>query len=1435
MKSLSRLKRIIALIMIVMLLFAYLPVYSALASPILTISPKYLSSSELPKSVTVTSSQSNTFTVGSIYPVLLPILGVGFYGESQALSLMDSSDTEVLVLIPSGLTDGQYELRIGDPNGDKTEDGSIYYLAGTVIIADGTIEGNVPIVSLANGYDTKENVTITGKYSNFSVGQSVVEIIDGLGSVVETPNVTDVTDVDDYTKTLTFSLNTGLISGLYNIKVTSGTELLTKTNGIEVRGAPFINLPVELSLSEGYSQNTISVTGSNTVFNNGTTVSVLDSIGDDTEKVGDITIINANSLTFTLNSGLSTGTYTVKVKTGVEESTANFVILQPSVDLKKKLEDIDVYSVGYANDMMDLRLIGTNTNFDNGTTQLIILNSLGQDVTASALSGSKTISGQTINFAINRNISAGTYTVKAVTGGEAVLDTFEIVSSSIQTIVFNSNVYDNSSSKLGKGYVGFSVSVVGTNTNFNSNTTAYIDGQDKVTSITSSDESSLNFNIESGLSNGSYVIVIDMDGDTGTTNDQLTSSTHGQLAFIVTEASINSVSPSLIVNTSDVAATINVNGLDTHFTVDDAIKVRITNSNGDSVGTVSNINISDDENLSFNVVPSSISSQGLYDVEVEVNKNGFVEISRKTGVLNVGTSGISDVSPGYVYEDQLNGGVYITLTGIGTSFNGTTQLFINDQAVTPTINSETSLAYTVPNSLTEGSIEIKVIESGKNPYITSFLVKKSRTISINPSAKELDYNAFDLFIDSNGTIDFNGSSNKPTITITGPNGFNQVINEANITIASNDIIYFSFPTDGEVGNYTLTTNWTSGDHSDLSLQASFIINHKYNEIYFKSDGAKVTSITKLEGDGSFNLTAWGKTIAEGQSDVDLTSKVIWNVASGNDVITIINGNATILKLGTATIEASYDGITQAIIVIINGEGGGGFIGFPPIGGIPVDGEIPEDGEETEGQDQLNGDLNDAEEQINNLLDSEFSFDETKETLSNIVQNIDELSRSLAQSLTSVIEKFGKVDVFSTINEDDGEVIQLDQVEFNNAIERVKDLKQNINELVEGIKENTLASLLNEPSITIPIEHSLEKKLTLPIDESLINTLNKEKLSLKLETDVTSLKIPSLAFYEDVYQGLDNISVNQVKIDIDNFKEIKEATNKSSETTENNYSKLIGDIYDFSISKTNVAGETTEIGMFNKPILLTLKVDSGNYSNNDVDFDKLSIFRFDEEKSEWVPEGGRYDPKIKSISVYRNHLSKYAVFEYHKTFDDIQSGWSWAKKEIEALASKVIIKGADENNFNPAGKITRAQFATLLGRALQLEEEAYDSNVFTDLKDNQYYTGYVLAMKKLGLITGYNDGTFRAQDEISREQMATMIMRTYEYVTGTKVTDVDGFNNTYFTDSNKISSWASNYVKAAKALGIINGVGNNLFAPKDIANRAQAAKMIYQMLTNSDIL
>ncbi|MFD0960007.1 S-layer homology domain-containing protein [Paenibacillus chungangensis] len=203
----------------------------------------------------------------------------------------------------------------------------------------------------------------------------------------------------------------------------------------------------------------------------------------------------------------------------------------------------------------------------------------------------------------------------------------------------------------------------------------------------------------------------------------------------------------------------------------------------------------------------------------------------------------------------------------------------------------------------------------------------------------------------------------------------------------------------------------------------------------------------------------------------------------------------------------------------------------------------------------------------------------------------------------------------------------------------------------------------------------------------------------------------------------------------------------------------------------------------------------------------------------------------TIAMQHNANGVYVVVSSRKSFGDLNG--HWGRQAIEWLASKGIVSGVSQTQFNPDGEITRAEFAALLVRSLGLQEEIKQTT-FADVGSNEWYTGVIGAAVSSGLINGYKDGTFRPDASISREQMATMITRALAFA-GQPAPSADPHSLSQFKDGSEISSWAASSVAGALQIGLVTGMGDGSFDPAGEASRAQAATMLLRMLRFAEFM
>ncbi|NLY43024.1 MAG: S-layer homology domain-containing protein [Clostridiaceae bacterium] len=204
-------------------------------------------------------------------------------------------------------------------------------------------------------------------------------------------------------------------------------------------------------------------------------------------------------------------------------------------------------------------------------------------------------------------------------------------------------------------------------------------------------------------------------------------------------------------------------------------------------------------------------------------------------------------------------------------------------------------------------------------------------------------------------------------------------------------------------------------------------------------------------------------------------------------------------------------------------------------------------------------------------------------------------------------------------------------------------------------------------------------------------------------------------------------------------------------------------------------------------------------------------------------GARYDSSTGQMIFTVNRFNKYALTYYKKTFNDLQNH-EWARKYIEFMASKGIIKGTSDTTYSPQNNITRADFMVLLVRTLGLTGEP-DSN-FDDVKPDKYYYKEIGIAKQLGLTAGVGDNKFNPEENISRQDMMLMAARALAKIgkitlSGTR-DDLQQFN-----DASMVSEYAVQGVASLIKEGIIQGSDNKI-NPLGTATRAEVAVIMYRI-------
>ncbi|XID92994.1 DUF5722 domain-containing protein [Paenibacillaceae bacterium WGS1546] len=195
-------------------------------------------------------------------------------------------------------------------------------------------------------------------------------------------------------------------------------------------------------------------------------------------------------------------------------------------------------------------------------------------------------------------------------------------------------------------------------------------------------------------------------------------------------------------------------------------------------------------------------------------------------------------------------------------------------------------------------------------------------------------------------------------------------------------------------------------------------------------------------------------------------------------------------------------------------------------------------------------------------------------------------------------------------------------------------------------------------------------------------------------------------------------------------------------------------------------------------------------------------------------------------IYSPHNGLYTVIESDKSFPDTNG--HWARHAIRLLANKLIVIGVADGNFEPDRTITRAEFTALLVRSMGLPESVAEDGSFADVAASQWYAGAVAAARQSGLVSGYPDRTFDPNGQITREQMAVMILGALK-LSGKEVPRIDDKQLERFVDHTEVSGWARDEVSQLLVAQVIQGTSKTELGAREHATRAEAAMMLKRML------
>lgn len=180
-----------------------------------------------------------------------------------------------------------------------------------------------------------------------------------------------------------------------------------------------------------------------------------------------------------------------------------------------------------------------------------------------------------------------------------------------------------------------------------------------------------------------------------------------------------------------------------------------------------------------------------------------------------------------------------------------------------------------------------------------------------------------------------------------------------------------------------------------------------------------------------------------------------------------------------------------------------------------------------------------------------------------------------------------------------------------------------------------------------------------------------------------------------------------------------------------------------------------------------------------------------------------------------------IVDNSKHFVDVHPIDHWAETAVDFVVARTIYSGTSATTFHPDNPMTRGMLAVVLHNLEDNPDHAFDG-FFHDVVEGSWYEDAIHWAADSGIVSGYGNGLYGPNDNITREQLAVMLWR----YAGSPDSD---HSLAHFKDAHLIASYAETALAWANENGIINGKGDGILDPKGNATRAQVAQMLMNYL------
>ena len=381
---------------------------------------------------------------------------------------------------------------------------------------------------------------------------------------------------------------------------------------------------------------------------------------------------------------------------------------------------------------------------------------------------------------------------------------------------------------------------------------------------------------------------------------------------------------------------------------------------------------------------------------------------------------------------------------------------------------------------------------------------------------------------------------------------------------------------------------------------------------------------------------------------------------------------------------------------------------------------------------------------------------------------------------------------------------------------------------KAVKTNTTGQ---QNVIQVPVADTKSDVVKVELTGDIVKQLETNTFDVSVKRDAVEYIIPAKELtISNVAKELRvaETSLKDIKVEVQITKLDDVVVAKYNEVAKENGATIVFPPTAFEVvaKTTNTAGKTEDVKIrkFSNYVERVMEIPAG------VDPSKITtgiVFNFDGKYSH-VPtdvyqKDGKWYAKLNSLTN-----SNYSVIWNPVAVKSVEN--HWAKDAVNDMASRLVIFNAE--TFEPNKAITRADFAEYIVRALGLYRQGEHQNKFTDVNAKGDRTLAILIANEYGIVTGYSDGTFRGDNQITREEAMTMYQKAMKI---TKLTGSETNRINTYVDSMQVSKWAVSYVTYVLSAHVFNGTTATTIAPKANLTYAEAAQAIKNLLVESKLI